>query len=161
MRAQMDFSTNPHSPLCDTECGAETGNSRSQTPLVAICGMQVMRPGTIFPSSAVIFAERRIGRCNNGGGRSIIDQASDCSQDPSVRCLVLTCVTFASKKGHFLQHCALAEPQEDAMTPYQSKKRCSWVYRCPRCKIKWLSGNSWANLGQDCGKSGMNVYPHK
>jgi len=47
------------------------------------------------------------------------------------------------------------------MTPYQGKKRCFGEYQCPRCKRKWMSGNSWSNSGQECIKCHVNVYPHK
>lgn len=35
------------------------------------------------------------------------------------------------------------------------------LYKCPKCKRKWMSGNSWANMGQECIKCHINVYPHK
>ncbi|KAG8135193.1 hypothetical protein E2320_008232 [Naja naja] len=41
------------------------------------------------------------------------------------------------------------------------KKRCFGEYKCPKCKRKWMSGNSWANMGQECIKCHINVYPHK
>jgi hypothetical protein len=47
------------------------------------------------------------------------------------------------------------------LTPYQGKKRCFGEYKCPKCKRKWMSGNSWANMGQECIKCHINVYPHK
>lgn len=47
------------------------------------------------------------------------------------------------------------------LTPYQGKKRCFGEYQCPKCKRKWMSGNSWANMGQECLKCHVNVYPHK
>ncbi|KAI1303075.1 Zinc finger CCHC domain-containing protein 24 [Halotydeus destructor] len=47
------------------------------------------------------------------------------------------------------------------LTPYQGKKRCFGEYKCPKCKRKWMSGNSWANCGQMCIKCTIMVYPHK
>lgn len=47
------------------------------------------------------------------------------------------------------------------MTPYQGRKRCFGEYKCPKCKRKWMSGNSWSNTGQECIKCHVNVYPHK
>ncbi|CAG0898292.1 unnamed protein product [Cyprideis torosa] len=47
------------------------------------------------------------------------------------------------------------------LTPYQGKKRCFGEYRCSRCHRKWMSGNSWANKGQECIKCRIIVYPHK
>lgn len=46
-------------------------------------------------------------------------------------------------------------------TPYQGKKRCFGEYKCTKCKRKWMSGNSWANMGQDCIKCQIKIYPHK
>lgn len=61
-------------------------------------------------------------------------------------------------KGHYITDC----PQKgEGMTPYQGKKRCFGEYKCPRCKRKWMSGNSWANMGQECKKCQITVYPHK
>ncbi|KAK3554280.1 hypothetical protein QTP70_020148 [Hemibagrus guttatus] len=55
----------------------------------------------------------------------------------------------------------LARPKGEGLTPYQGKKRCFGEYKCPKCKRKWMSGNSWANMGQECIKCHINVYPHK
>ncbi|KAM3862539.1 LOW QUALITY PROTEIN: zinc finger CCHC domain-containing protein 24 [Diretmus argenteus] len=58
--------------------------------------------------------------------------------------------------------CSLqARPKGEGLTPYQGKKRCFGEYKCPKCKRKWMSGNSWANMGQECIKCHINVYPHK
>lgn len=65
------------------------------------------------------------------------------------------------QKGHFIKDCPMARPRDDGLTPYQGKKRCFGEYKCPKCKRKWMSGNSWANMGQDCIKCKINVYPHK
>ncbi|XP_040479869.1 zinc finger CCHC domain-containing protein 24 isoform X2 [Ursus maritimus] len=57
--------------------------------------------------------------------------------------------------------CGHARPKGEGLTPYQGKKRCFGEYKCPKCKRKWMSGNSWANMGQECIKCHINVYPHK
>ena len=49
----------------------------------------------------------------------------------------------------------------DGLTPYQGQKRCFGEFKCPKCKRKWSSGNSWTNMGQECIKCRINVYPHK
>ncbi|ELT96201.1 hypothetical protein CAPTEDRAFT_101542, partial [Capitella teleta] len=46
-------------------------------------------------------------------------------------------------------------------TPYQGKERCFGEYRCSKCNRGWMSGNSWANMGQECQTCRINVYPHK
>ncbi|XP_032518892.1 zinc finger CCHC domain-containing protein 24-like isoform X1 [Danaus plexippus] len=65
------------------------------------------------------------------------------------------------KKGHFIGDCPQARPKGEGLTPYQGKKRCFGEYKCPKCKRKWMSGNSWANNGQECIKCRINVFPHK
>ncbi|XP_059608634.1 zinc finger CCHC domain-containing protein 24-like [Phlebotomus argentipes] len=65
------------------------------------------------------------------------------------------------RKGHFIRDCPKARPKAEGKTPYQGKKRCFGEYKCPKCKRKWMSGNSWANMGQECIKCQVNVYPHK
>uniref|UniRef100_A0A1B6DEJ2 3CxxC-type domain-containing protein n=2 Tax=Clastoptera arizonana TaxID=38151 RepID=A0A1B6DEJ2_9HEMI len=64
-------------------------------------------------------------------------------------------------KGHYIKECPMAKPKGEGLTPYQGKKRCFGEYKCPKCKRKWMSGNSWANMGQECIKCHINVYPHK
>ncbi|XP_048761558.1 zinc finger CCHC domain-containing protein 24-like isoform X4 [Ostrea edulis] len=64
-------------------------------------------------------------------------------------------------KGHFIRDCPQARPKGEGLTPYQGKKRCFGEYKCPKCKRKWMSGNSWANTGQSCIKCNIMVYPHK
>ncbi|KAL3876752.1 hypothetical protein ACJMK2_034548, partial [Sinanodonta woodiana] len=64
-------------------------------------------------------------------------------------------------KGHYIKDCPQARPKGEGLTPYQGKKRCFGEYKCPKCKRKWMSGNSWANMGQECMKCHINVYPHK
>ncbi|CAG0896627.1 unnamed protein product [Darwinula stevensoni] len=65
------------------------------------------------------------------------------------------------QKGHYIKDCPQARPKGEGLTPYQGRKRCFGEYRCPKCKRKWMSGNSWANMGQECIKCHINVYPHK
>ncbi|XP_060521830.1 zinc finger CCHC domain-containing protein 24-like isoform X2 [Cylas formicarius] len=62
---------------------------------------------------------------------------------------------------HYIKDCPQARPKGEGMTPYQGKKRCFGEYKCPKCKRKWMSGNSWSNKGQECIKCHINVYPHK
>ncbi|KAK7791022.1 hypothetical protein R5R35_003011 [Gryllus longicercus] len=62
---------------------------------------------------------------------------------------------------HYIKDCPKARPKGEGLTPYQGKKRCFGEYKCPKCKRKWMSGNSWANMGQECIKCHINVYPHK
>ncbi|XP_020893951.1 zinc finger CCHC domain-containing protein 24 [Exaiptasia diaphana] len=64
-------------------------------------------------------------------------------------------------KGHYIKDCPQARPKGEGLTPYQGKKRCFGEFKCPLCKRKWMSGNSWANMGQQCVKCFINVYPHK
>ncbi|XP_012561074.1 zinc finger CCHC domain-containing protein 24 isoform X1 [Hydra vulgaris] len=64
-------------------------------------------------------------------------------------------------KGHFIKDCPEARPKGEGLTPYQGKKRCFGEYKCPSCKRKWMSGNSWSNMGQMCIKCSIYVYPHK
>ncbi|XP_058806191.1 zinc finger CCHC domain-containing protein 24-like isoform X2 [Phymastichus coffea] len=65
------------------------------------------------------------------------------------------------RSGHYIRDCPKARPKGEGQTPYQGKKRCFGEYKCPKCKRKWMSGNSWANMGQECIKCHINVYPHK
>ncbi|XP_020792577.2 zinc finger CCHC domain-containing protein 24-like [Boleophthalmus pectinirostris] len=46
-------------------------------------------------------------------------------------------------------------------TPYQGKRRCFGEYQCSQCSRKWMSANSWANMGQECTSCKINVYPHR
>ena len=50
---------------------------------------------------------------------------------------------------------------DEGLTPYQGQKRCFGEFKCPKCKRKWMSGNSWSNIGQECVKCRINVYPFK
>ncbi|CAG5088715.1 Oidioi.mRNA.OKI2018_I69.PAR.g11944.t1.cds [Oikopleura dioica] len=63
--------------------------------------------------------------------------------------------------GHFIKDCPSSKPKGEGLTPYQGKKRCFGEFKCPKCKRKWLSGNSWCNMGQECIKCRINVYPSK
>ncbi|XP_018323861.1 zinc finger CCHC domain-containing protein 24-like [Agrilus planipennis] len=65
------------------------------------------------------------------------------------------------QKGHYIKDCPLARPKGEGKTPYQGRKRCFGEYKCPKCKRKWMSGNSWSNMGQECIKCHINVFPHK
>ena len=47
------------------------------------------------------------------------------------------------------------------LTPYQGKYRCFGEFECPKCGREWMSGNSWANTGQECERCEIMVYPHK
>ncbi|CAH1405649.1 unnamed protein product [Nezara viridula] len=93
-----------------------------------------------------------------------------CYKQPPASYLCHLCFS----KGHYIKDCpmaggspstfdhmAFARPKGEGLTPYQGKKRCFGEYKCPKCKRKWMSGNSWANMGQQCIKCHINVYPHK
>src|SRR6218665_1569618 len=64
------------------------------------------------------------------------------------------------QKGHFIENCPLARTREPGLTPYQGTKRCFGEFQCPNCGKKWMSANSWANVGQNCLKCGISVRPH-
>ncbi|KAK1129770.1 Zinc finger CCHC domain-containing protein 24 [Melipona bicolor] len=85
----------------------------------------------------------------------LIDRKSAKRPPPSYLC------HLCFKKGHYIKDCPQARPKGEGLTPYQGKKRCFGEYKCPKCKRKWMSGNSWANMGQECIKCHINVYPHK
>ncbi|XP_028332091.1 zinc finger CCHC domain-containing protein 24-like [Gouania willdenowi] len=100
------------------------------------------------------------------GLSSLADQFSELSLSPDTRkpgkrpppnYLCHLCFN----KGHYIKDCPQARPKGEGLTPYQGKKRCFGEYKCPKCKRKWMSGNSWANMGQECIKCHINVYPHK
>ena len=65
------------------------------------------------------------------------------------------------RKGHFIQDCSQARPREEGLTPYQGTKRCVGEFTCTKCKRKWTSGDSWANVAQPCTKCEIMVYPRK
>ncbi|CAG04810.1 unnamed protein product, partial [Tetraodon nigroviridis] len=108
------------------------------------------------------------GSLNNivDGLSSLADHFSDLSLSPESRrpckrppANYLCHLCF--NKGHYIKDCPQARPKGEGLTPYQGKKRCFGEYKCPKCKRKWMSGNSWANMGQECIKCHINVYPHK
>lgn len=77
---------------------------------------------------------------------------------------MLTCCNCLLYIYFFMAYCLFlfqARPKGEGLTPYQGKKRCFGEFKCPLCKRKWMSGNSWANTGQQCIKCYINVYPHK
>jgi uncharacterized protein with PIN domain len=47
------------------------------------------------------------------------------------------------------------------LTPYQGLDRVFGYFKCPKCTRQWMSGNSWANMGQECQRCKINVYPYK
>ena len=57
--------------------------------------------------------------------------------------------------------CLQAHPKGEGLTPYQGKKRCFGLHKCPKCQRKWVSVNSWANMSQECIKCHVHIYPHK
>ena len=77
--------------------------------------------------------------------------------------------------GHFIKDCLYVSANkinkklknvqmrssDEGLTPYQGQKRCFGEFKCPKCKRKWMSGNSWSNIGQECVKCRINVYPFK
>lgn len=63
---------------------------------------------------------------------------------------------------HLIYHCKFTRRiKDEGLTPYQGRNRCFGQFKCPKCKRKWMSGNSWANAAQDCMKCSIPVYPHK
>ncbi|XP_056153510.1 zinc finger CCHC domain-containing protein 24-like [Lampris incognitus] len=108
------------------------------------------------------------GSLNNivEGLSSLTDHFSDLSlscetRKPSKRPPPNYLCHLCFNKGHYIKDCPQARPKGEGLTPYQGKKRCFGEYKCPKCKRKWMSGNSWANMGQECIKCHINVYPHK
>ncbi|XP_031691429.1 zinc finger CCHC domain-containing protein 24-like isoform X1 [Oncorhynchus kisutch] len=100
------------------------------------------------------------------GLNSLTDHFSDLSlssepRKPSKRPPPNYLCHLCFNKGHYIKDCPQARPKGEGLTPYQGKKRCFGEYKCPKCKRKWMSGNSWANMGQECIKCHINVYPHK
>lgn len=49
----------------------------------------------------------------------------------------------------------------DSLTPYQGRKRCFGEFKCTKCKRKWMSGSSYANMAQECIKCHILIYPSK
>lgn len=117
------------------------------------------------------------------GIQPISDQIGDLTEALNELCLNDKCYKqppatylchLCFSKGHYIKDCPMAavsspafdqrlfaRPKGEGLTPYQGKKRCFGEYKCPKCKRKWMSGNSWANMGQQCIKCHINVYPHK
>ncbi|KAL8565006.1 Zinc finger CCHC domain-containing protein 24 [Nucella lapillus] len=96
----------------------------------------------------------------------LADLLSDLHLDPQVCPPALSSTPpyvchLCYQRGHLVRDCPQAQPQTDGLTPYQGKKRCFGEYKCTGCKRKWMSGNSWANTGQECIKCHLKVYPHK
>lgn len=102
-------------------------------------------PGTHFAELAEQFSELSLG----------LDPRAVRKPPPNYLC------HLCFRKGHYIKDCPQARPKGEGLTPYQGKKRCFGEYKCPKCKRKWMSGNSWANMGQKCIKCHLNVYPHK
>ncbi|XP_070545222.1 zinc finger CCHC domain-containing protein 24-like [Ptychodera flava] len=88
-------------------------------------------------------------------GTPLVDRKTGKRPPPTYLC------HLCFQKGHYIKDCPQARPKGEGLTPYQGKKRCFGEYKCPKCKRKWMSGNSWANMGQECIKCHINVYPHK
>ncbi|XP_017798789.1 PREDICTED: zinc finger CCHC domain-containing protein 24-like [Habropoda laboriosa] len=108
--------------------------------------------GTLGPSAAV----RPGGNFpENIADLSLLDRKPSKRPPPSYLC------HLCFNKGHYIKDCPQARPKGEVLTPYQGRKRCFGEYKCPKCKRKWMSGNSWANMGQECIKCHINVYPHK
>ncbi|CAM1305416.1 ZCCHC24 (predicted) [Pycnogonum litorale] len=49
----------------------------------------------------------------------------------------------------------------EKLTPYQGKKRSFGYFKCHQCQKMWSSGNSWANMGQECLTCRINIYPFR
>ncbi|KAG4076203.1 hypothetical protein HA402_014752 [Bradysia odoriphaga] len=47
------------------------------------------------------------------------------------------------------------------LTPYQGSKRTFGEFKCVKCKHQWESGYSWANMGQQCKRCKIYVYPYR
>lgn len=67
----------------------------------------------------------------------------------------------SSAKFNLLSSCSSSTVTCDVKTPYQGRKRCFGEYKCPKCERKWMSGNSYANIGQECISCHIIVYPTK
>ncbi|KAF7269658.1 zinc finger CCHC domain-containing protein 24-like [Rhynchophorus ferrugineus] len=99
----------------------------------------------------------------NDGLESLTEQLADLALDrkPIKRPPSSYLCHLCFQKGHYIKDCPQARPKGEGKTPYQGRKRCFGEYKCPKCKRKWMSGNSWSNMGQECIKCHINVYPHK
>ncbi|XP_022917155.1 zinc finger CCHC domain-containing protein 24-like [Onthophagus taurus] len=102
---------------------------------------------------------------NNADICELTEQLSDLNLNHSNRPTKRPPATYMChlcfQKGHYIKDCPKARPKGEGKTPYQGRKRCFGEYKCPKCKRKWMSGNSWANKGQECIKCRINVFPHR
>jgi hypothetical protein len=67
----------------------------------------------------------------------------------------------ALDKMQFLHLQAERKPGAKGLTPYQGAKRCYGVFKCSTCHKHWTSGNSWADMGQECKSCHINTYPYE
>ncbi|KAK2725406.1 hypothetical protein QYM36_000042 [Artemia franciscana] len=101
--------------------------------------MDIGKPRSGAVNTVRIYLKRKFANCLQKYNNTILDENSNTlKSDPNT-----------------------ARPKGEGLTPYQGKKRCFGEYKCPKCKRKWLSGNSWANCGQECIRCHINVYPQK
>ncbi|MBN3284220.1 ZCH24 protein, partial [Polyodon spathula] len=166
------------------ECVTEGGESRSDTSshIGSVGPMSEEGGGTVVTlvghcdlpliskaiNNSLYKSASPYGSLNNivDGLSSLTDHFSDLSlssepRKPSKRPPPNYLCHLCFNKGHYIKDCPQARPKGEGLTPYQGKKRCFGEYKCPKCKRKWMSGNSWANMGQECIKCHINVYPHK
>ncbi|XP_062831935.1 zinc finger CCHC domain-containing protein 24 isoform X2 [Anolis carolinensis] len=143
---------------------AELGSSLNSSYLNSF--LQLQRNEAL--SSSLYKSASPYGSLNNivDGLSSLTEHFSDISlsseaRKPSKRPPPNYLCHLCFNKGHYIKDCPQARPKGEGLTPYQGKKRCFGEYKCPKCKRKWMSGNSWANMGQECIKCHINVYPHK
>ncbi|GAB0098051.1 zinc finger CCHC domain-containing protein 24-like [Sergentomyia squamirostris] len=112
------------------------------------------------PPTAVSCYDQIIDIINDLDNLNISKNCLDSKKPPKLPPANYMC-HLCFRLGHYIRDCPKARPKAEGKTPYQGKKRCFGEYKCPRCKRKWMSGNSWANMGQECIKCHVNVYPHK
>ncbi|XP_043911703.1 zinc finger CCHC domain-containing protein 24 [Protopterus annectens] len=144
--------------------GGELGSSLSSSYLSSF--FQLQRNEAL--TSSLYKSRSPYGSLNNivDGLSSLTEHFSELSissesRKPSKRPPPNYLCHLCFNKGHYIKDCPQARPKGEGLTPYQGKKRCFGEYKCPKCKRKWMSGNSWANMGQECIKCHINVYPHK
>ncbi|XP_052467962.1 zinc finger CCHC domain-containing protein 24-like [Carassius gibelio] len=89
------------------------------------------------------------------------DQARDQGRQPTKRVQGKQSKSGQAKNSQRIEKEFKDHPKGKGLTPYQGKKRCFGEYECPKCKRKWTSGNSWADMGQECIKCHINIYPYK
>lgn len=53
------------------------------------------------------------------------------------------------------------QKQKYGLTPYQGNNRCFGEYSCKQCYRRWVSGYSWADMGQQCIRCKQNIYPYR